>query len=64
VRRLFDVRAGEVELDGHVVEPLARFGVVVSAEAAHGDPQRQGQLAEAGQILGEKAVAPRIGEAD
>ena len=46
-------RAGQVELDGDILEPGTGLGVVGGAEPANRDPQRNAQLAQTGQVLGQ-----------
>src|SRR5438309_8421890 len=65
VRRFVDVRTREVELDRlDAVEPTARLSVVAGAEASDADPEWSSELAQLRQVVLEKALAPRIGEAD
>src|SRR5579884_1990072 len=65
VGRLVDVGAREVELDR--LDPgqtRARLCVVVRAEADDADPERNTELVQAREVVGEEAVATGIREAD
>ncbi len=65
VGRLVDVRAREVELDRcYTVECGAGLCVIGGAEAADRDPERQPELAEPRQRVGEEALAAGVREAD
>ena len=63
LRRLLDVRAGEVELDrGHlrpVVERGAELRIVARREAADRDPERDPELRELRQLVGEERLDSR-----
>jgi hypothetical protein len=62
---LVDIRTREIELDRlDVVKRRARLGVVGGAEASDRHPERQGELAEPRERVGEKALAAGIGEPD
>ena len=46
------------------VEPRAQVGVVLGAETAHRDPQRDSEHGQAWKHVEDELVDPRVGEAD
>ena len=64
LRRLVDVRAGQVQLDRDVLEGCAGLGVVARREAADRHPERHPELAQPRQRLREEALAAGVRQPD